>query len=240
MDELGPEARALLDAAREGLSPDPAAIRRVHGRIHAAASGAAVGTALGAKLGVAGLIAAIAIGAAFYLQRGPVSSPVPSPAAPPSVERARPPARAEGPERAVGHAAAPTAVSDEDLITIEPATAPVRRRDPRGPTSVSPRSPRDAAPAPGAPRVIELGREVALIDLAMAALRRSDAAAALRAMQEYAAEAGDAGQLRQDAAAIEIEALCKLGDPGARDKRAAFDARFPHSAQRARLEAACR
>jgi len=44
---LGPEARALLDAAREGLSPDPAAVRRVHARIHVAAGGAAAGTALG-------------------------------------------------------------------------------------------------------------------------------------------------------------------------------------------------
>ena len=97
-----------------------------------------------------------------------------------------------------------------------------------------------ARAAPAARAAIELGREVELIDLAMAALRRNDAAGALRVMQEYAAEAGERGQLGQDAAAIEIEALCKLGDPAARAKRAAFDARFPHSAQRVRLAAACR
>jgi len=259
MDELGPEARALLDAAREGLSPDPAAIRRVHGRIHAAAAGAAVGTALGVKLGIklglAGAIAALAIGGAVYLRRAPAAPP----ASLPSIELAGP---IERPERAAAHEAAPP--SDEDLITIEPPSDPIRRGDPSG-ARTAPATPRiapapavaaphaatrspaatssgAAAPASGAakPAGIELSREVALVDLAMAALRRDDAAAALRVMQEYAAEAGDTGQLGQDAAAIEIEALCKLGDPGARDKRTAFDARFPHSAQRARLEAACR
>jgi hypothetical protein len=74
----------------------------------------------------------------------------------------------------------------------------------------------------------------------MAALRRGDPDAALRVVQEYAAEAAGGGQLNEDAAAIEIEALCKLGDPAARARRAAFDARFPRSAQRSRLEATCR
>ena len=254
MDELGPEARALLDAARQGLSPDPAAIRRVHGRIQAAASGAAVGTALGVKLGIVGLIAAVAFGAGVLLRRSP------APASPPSIELASPPEHAE---RSAVHEAAPP--SDEALITIETpppgatravdaspqrahaaagastsapgTTAPAAATSARGATGM----PAARTPPRTAPGVaIELGREVALIDLAMAALRRDDAAGALRTMQEYAAEAGDAGQLRQDAAAIEIEALCKLGDPAARRKRAAFDARFPHSAQRARLEAACR
>jgi hypothetical protein len=250
MDELGPEARALLDAAREGLSPDPAAIRRVHGRIQAAASGAVAGTALAVKLGVVGLIAAVAIGAGVMLRRSP------APASPPSIELASLPEHAE---RSAVHEAAPP--SDEALITIETpppgATRPGDASPPRAhatagaPTSAPGTTASGAAsPARGATGVpaartpsrtpIELGREVALIDLAMAALRRDDAAGALRTMQQYVAEAGDAGQLRQDAAAIEIEALCKLGDPAARHQRAAFDARFPHSAQRARLEAACR
>jgi hypothetical protein len=279
MDELGPESRALLDAAREGLSPDPAAIHRVHGRIHAAAAGAPVGTGVGIKLGIAGVVATVAIVGGFYLRH---AAPAPS-AAMPSIELARP---VERPERAAADKATPS--SDEDLITIESPSGPIRRGDSnRGSTAhgapaplrVAPAAPgaalshataddshrttaipsrhavaigdshhagaaQPAASSPreaaGAPTGIELSREVALIDLAMSALRRDDAAAALRVVQEYAAEAGEGGQLRQDAAAIEIEALCKLGDSGARDKRTAFDARFPHSAQRARLEAACR
>ena len=73
----------------------------------------------------------------------------------------------------------------------------------------------------------------------MAALRRGDPGAALRGMQDYAREARGGGQLAEDATAIEVEALCKLGDPAAPDRRAAFDARFPRSAQQARLAAAC-
>jgi len=248
MHELGPEARALLDAARAGLSPDPAAVQRVHARIHAATAGAAAGTALGVKLGLVGLVAAIAIGGGAYVARGP-ASPTPAPA--PDLALVSP---VEQPQRA---AAREAQVSDDDLITIETAAASRSDVDEsrRARASAASRidapaakasSPAGSAHARTTAREvagragIELGREVELIDAAMAALRRGDAAGALRVMQEYAAEAGDAGQLRQDAAAIEIEALCKLRDPAVRDKRAAFDARFLHSAQRARLEAACR
>ena len=284
MDELGPEARALLDAARAGLSPDPAAVQRVHARIHAATASAAAGTALGVKLGLVGLVAAIAIGGGAYVARGP-ASPTPAPA--PDLALASP---VEPPQRA---AAREAQVSDDDLITIEtpridrshsgeprdPGAPAAGRVDAPRPNAATVSSPPGSAPAapvaaassaagatppltragasrePGAVRAagtsgtareaagragIELGREVELIDAAMAALRHGDAAGALRAMQEYAAEAGDAGQLRQDAAAIEVEALCKLRDPAASDKRDAFDVRFPHSAQRARLAAACR
>lgn len=282
LHELGPEARALLDAARAGLSPDPAAVQRVHARIHAATAGAAAGTALGVKLGLLGLVATVVIGGGAYVARGP-ASPTPAPAL--DLALASP---AEQPQRA---AAREAALADEDLITIEtPATisdhsgeprdphtpiagridslpptaarapaaghvdspsstavrAPIAGRgDSHRPTAATASSPvagsRPQATLPAAGRTgIELGREVELIDAAMVALRRGDAAGALRAMQEYAAEAGEAGQLGQDAAAIEIEALCKLRDPAASGKLAAFDARFQHSAQRARLAAACR
>ena len=111
--------------------------------------------------------------------------------------------------------------------------------------AVAPAAPEPAPAAPGAVPAtgpaagISLGREVELIDRAMAALRRGDPGAALRGMQDYAREAGGGGQLAEDAAAIEVEALCKLGDPAAADRRARFDTRFPRSAQRARLAAAC-
>jgi len=273
MDELGPESRALLDAARDGLSPDPAAIRRVHGRIHAAAAGSTVGTALGIKLGIAGLIAVLAIAGGIYLRRAPAASP----AASPSVELARAVERPERESIRRGDSPAPLRVATADPGAAPPhaavagahsaaagATPRAEAGDPHRPAGDATSSRTTAAGShraafdAAAPRAsgatgdaqrtgvaaptaaIELGREVALIDLAMSALRRDDAAAALRVVEEYAAEAGEGGQLRQDAAAIEIEALCKLGDPRARDRRTAFDARFPHSVQRARLEAACR
>jgi hypothetical protein len=256
-DGLGPEARALLDAAREGLSPDPAAVRRVHARIHAATGvAAAAGTALGVKLGLIALIAAgVIAGAAAYSRRGPIAVPPPTPPLA-SLELADPP---EQPQRAAVHDAVPPPrsprSSDEKPIALEPVQrAPVRRAPPRpasGPKpAIAPAAPGvapaaapvatpAAGPVAGPVAGIALGREVELIDQAMAALRRGDPSAALRGMQNYAREAGGGGQLAEDAAAIEVEALCKLGDPAAPDRRAAFDARFPRSAQRARLAAAC-
>ncbi len=248
---LGPEARALLDAAREGLSPDPAAVRRVHARIHVATGGAAAaGTALGVKLALLALVAAgVVAGAGAYGRRGPTAVPLPA------IELANPPER---PLEATALEAPPPPGDDEALIALEPVPrAPARRTAPHpapGPKPVAPAAstatpsagpgaPLGAQPGaqigaqPGAP--IELGREVELVDQAMAALRRGDPRAALRVMQDYAREAAGGGQLAEDAAAIEVEALCKLGEPAAGDRRARFDARFPRSAQRARLATAC-
>ena len=229
---LGPQARALLDAARDGLSPDPAAVRRVHARIHVATGGAAAGgTALGLKLGLVALVIGAAVGVGVYVQRSPAAG--------------APPARsADRPGQAVAQTASPPTAaprpSDEDLITIEPLPrAPTRRTAPRQ-AGMGSRPPAAAAAPAGDAPPIALGREVELIDLAMAALRRGDAEAALHVIQAYAGETAGKGQLAEDAAAIEVEALCKLGDPASRTMRAQFDARFPRSAQRSRLEAACR
>ena len=250
-EALSAQARSLLDAAREGLSPDAAAVRRVYARIQVATAGAAAGTAIGVKLGLAALIIAAVAAGAIVFTRSPRHRPpaTTAPTTAPTTALASPPGR---PQQAVAHEVPPPA-SDEDLIVIEPVAAPVRRTAhgsaaPRpapapptpsmqsGPSRASVAAASPAAPGPG----IALGREVALIDLARAALHRGDPDAALRVVQEYAAEAADRGQLAQDAAAIEVEALCKLGDPTARERRTAFEARFPGSAQRVRLEATCR
>lgn len=230
---LGPEARALLDAAREGLSPDPAAVRRVHARVHVATGGAAAGAALGVKLGLIALVAiGVAAGTGAY-RRGPTA------VAPPAIELANP---TEQPQQAAVHEPAlPPASVDEAQIVLEPVPrAPIRRIAPRPEPGPKPSVavPGGGAPASGAG--IALGREVELIDQAMAALRRGDPGGALRVVHDYAREAGAGGQLAEDAAAIEVEALCTLGDPAARDRRVQFDARFPRSAQQARLAAACR
>lgn len=102
-----------------------------------------------------------------------------------------------------------------------------------------------AAPSPAArarlamPRAIDLAREVALIDRAMAALRSGAPHAALAAIRTHALETRGAGQLAEDAAAIEIEAMCQLHDRRVAARLDAFDARFPRSAQRSRLTSSC-
>jgi len=241
---LGSDARALIDAARAGLSPDAAAVRRVHAGVRGAVtSGGLAGTALAAKLGIVAIAVTIAAGAALYARRSS------APGAPIAV-----PTRAPEPPAPVARSLAPrpspSDAVDPDLITIEAPAAPAPGRKPplrRAPVAAPARSPATASTAAAmsrsAPRSaapIELGREVELVDRAMAALRRGDPDEALRVVRVYAAEAGDRGQLTQDADAIAVEALCRLRDPGAGDRLAQFAARFPRSAQRARLAAVCR
>ncbi|MEO7096862.1 MAG: hypothetical protein ABI175_26625, partial [Polyangiales bacterium] len=67
-EQLGSAARALLDAAREGLGPDAAAIGRVRAKV-AASAGAGAGTAIAIKLGLFGVVAALAVGAGLYTSR---------------------------------------------------------------------------------------------------------------------------------------------------------------------------
>ncbi|HEU4727199.1 MAG TPA: hypothetical protein VFT22_04905 [Kofleriaceae bacterium] len=321
-DQLGPEARALLDAARHGISPDAAAVRRVRAGIEVriaagggaagGAAGAGTGAGVSAKLAVTALaalatLALVATGAWWIARRGGVA------AVPPHAEAA-------GPRGAPVHATRPEApppTSDDARIAVEAPVAageepapsgssaakggaraaspgspapprastaapgaraaspgsPVPPRastPPPGVRAASPGSPvppvaRSASPAPAAtppvastvrppPRgapgrpvasapahaAIDLSREVELLDLAMTALRQGDARGALRAVQRHAAETSGRGQLAEDAAAIEVEALCRLRDPAAGARLQAFDARFPGSAQRARLTERCR
>jgi hypothetical protein len=83
-----------------------------------------------------------------------------------------------------------------------------------------------------------LGREVELIDRAAAAEREGRPDDALEAIRVFQREIGDRGQLAEEAAAIEIEVTCRRHG-AATDQLAAFDRRWPSSAQRARLAAAC-
>ena len=155
-----------------------------------------------------------------------------------------------------------TSPADEAVRAVPAVRAPRDAASPPG-RQVPARSSRDAASPPdrevparaaipgihgrgtaaerGAalPRGVDLAREVELLDTAMAALRGGDAAAALLAVQRHAAETAGRGQLAEDAAAIEIEALCRLHDPTTSAKLEAFDARFPRSAQRSRLTSVC-
>jgi hypothetical protein len=260
--ELGPEARALLDAAREGLGPDAAAIQRMRAKIDASIAGGAGAAGAGAgslavKLGVVAVIAALAVGAIGVIVAGrrgeeAIEPRIELPAARveasariPSREAAAPAARAEAP---AGEGDAEPEIEMAPLIRDQPAQ-PVQ--PPRAASAGEPPQPGRAlapapaptsapvAPAPAAPRRADLAREVALVDQAMAALRRGEPAAALGAVRVHAAETAGAGQLAEDAAAIEIEALCRLHDPAAGAKLAAFDARWPQSAQRSRLTARC-
>jgi len=244
--ELGPQARALLDAAREGLGPDAAAIHRMRAAIDAAldasiaaggatgagaSAGAGTGTGtLAVKLGVFAAVAAIAVAVvAVVASRGEeaIEPRVELPAVRPEVATKAPSPEAAAPARPEPE------IEMAPLVRAGEVKPPPRAAEP-------PRTERAAAPAPApAPRRADLAREVTLVDQAMAALRGGNPSAALAAVRVHLAETGGAGQLAEDAAAIEIEALCRLHDPHVGAKLAAFDARWPASAQRSRLTTKC-
>jgi len=201
IDGLSDSTRALLDAARQGLAPDAAAVVRVRAKVAATTGGLLAG--VGAKLLVMAVLAGI--GGAVIATRG--------------------------------HAE----ISTPTVTMPEPATAEVAQ-------VATARV--EAPPAPVAQRKVapvlvvvehhaDLAREVALIDAAMTALK-GDPMQALATIQIYDTETAGRGQLAEDAAAIAIEARCVLHEPDAAAKLAGFDARWPTSAQRARLTEACK
>lgn len=100
------------------------------------------------------------------------------------------------------------------------------------------------SPAPAARRAVEpstasLAREVELIDTAMDALRSGAPTQALATLTTFERETLGRAQLAEDAAAIDLEARCSLGQDVS-SRLAAFDAKWPSSAQRTRISGACR
>ncbi|MEJ7599349.1 MAG: hypothetical protein WKG01_15690 [Kofleriaceae bacterium] len=230
--ELGPDSRALLDAAREGLSPDAAAIARVRSKVGlavgAGAAGTAAGLTLAGKLGILAVVAAIATGGYLEATRDPDPAPRATVATSPAVERPAAPTRAVEPPARAREAPAPS---------LAPAKPVVKPRA-KSTTDVA-RAPARIEPKPIKLPNIDLAREVELVDRAMASLRRGDPRDALAAVRTHATETHGSGQLAEDAAAIEIEALCKLSDASVTPKLASFESRWPHSAQRSRLTTSC-
>ena len=237
---MSPEARALLEAAREGLSPSPAAIHRIRAKVGASAAAAgAGGTALALKLGLLSVVAVVAIGAGVYAtRRGPepvvprlelAAAPAPEPARLAVHEGAPPPALVVAPEAVSPAVPASPAV----VVASEHHDHAAIAHPPIAATTDGNAAPRPTRSA------VDLAREVELVDTAMTALKGGDPRAALAAVHQHASETRGQGQLAEDAAAIEVEALCRLHDPSTNAKLEAFDARFPKSAQRSRLSNRC-
>jgi hypothetical protein len=248
IDRLGPESRALVDAARDGLGPDDVAVRRMRGRISAAVAGgaavgglaatahAAAGTTTTASSVVAGsivtklaVVAVVAAGAAVgthaVLQHRAAPSPEHVVAVPARVEHARPIAPPPAPV-----VVAPTLV---EPIVIDPPPPPA-------PTRVQHRVPVAAvAPVPevAAP---SLARETELVDVALADVSHNRFADALAAIARYRDVTTGHGQLAEDADAIEIEALCRLDDARSSAAFDAFTSQWPHAHEIDRLTAICR
>lgn len=226
---LGPTSRALLSAARDGLGPDDATAARVRAKVAAAiAGGAVLGVASGdaaAKIATGsstGATAAVTTTGALKLKLALAVLALAGTGTAVTAIVARDASPAAAPQLA---APATAPISDEPaarvhVTTLEAAPAPA------------------PAPATTASHDISLTREVALIDRAMAHLRVGDYASAVDAIHLYDHETAGRGQLAEDAAAIEIESRCRLHQNVA-TLLDAFDTRWPSSAQRTRLTAAC-
>jgi hypothetical protein len=225
---MTPTTRVLIAAARAGLDPDPGAAARVRAKLDLALGAPAAAAVVPAAAAPAGgfalkLLVALAIGAgagvlAVPRQTAPATA-VPAPMFDDVIATDVPHAR-------VIVSATESAAPAPAWATAAPAPA----------SHAQPIVHRAAAAAPTGE--ISLAREVQLIDQAMASLRAGQPAAALTAIATYHREAAERGQLAEEAAAIDIEASCKLHlDTG--DKLASFDQTWPSSAQRSRLTAAC-
>lgn len=216
-------SRQLLAAAREGLAPDPAIAARVKARVTAAVAGAtavatpsmvatpsAVGSgSLIAKLGAALLIVGIVATTAVVLHERRLDAPRLALTSGDDIDEPRATER--------------IAAQDE-----APAREPVHARQ-------------VAAVDKAAIEIVEpasLSREVELIDRAMASLRAGSAAAALQSLKTFERETQGQGQMAEEAAAIELESRCVLRED-VTARLAAFDRKWPSSAQRVRITTAC-
>lgn len=158
------------------------------------------------------------------------SSPI-APGAAPVVPLTRAPRVASAP---VG--AAPAHVARAGTADVAALARPTLASAALG--SAEPASPSRVVTA--ATPAASLARETELVDLATRALRANDLATLHNTLQLYVSEAGRTGQLAEEIAAIEIEALCRANDPTAPQRLAAFDARWPRAGQRHRLTDACK
>jgi hypothetical protein len=232
-------SRSLLAAARDGLAPDAATTARVRARVASAVAPAAAGTAATAgttgTAGTAGTAAASSAAssallklAAFAVVAGVVMTGF-------VVGRG---SRADAPTLSLR-----MYDTDEPTARIAPMASresalPRARHRIAGPGPASDGT-NSANEATDALEPASLGREVELIDNAMASLRSGSPSRALATLVTFDRETLGHAQLAEDAAAIELEARCALREDVSA-KLAAFDTKWPRSAQRARISAACR
>lgn len=223
-------SRSLLSAAREGLAPDAAIAARVRAKVAASVGAAPAATqAAPSAAPAAGSSATLLKLGAALLAVGVVatgivvSAPARSPEAPyVAVTQEHDEVREDVKLAAHGETVpAPSRIAAPRVVmnAPDPPVAPVltSRVEPE-PTSLS--------------------REVELIDLAMVSLRKNAPLAAIEAIRVFDRETLGKGQMAEDAAAIEIEARCKL-DQDVTDALARFDRKWPSSAQRERIQTAC-
>ena len=227
MNELSPQARAILEEGRAGDEPTEADKQRLRLKVAAALAeeppageGPVVGLRWrrGRGVAVALLVGGCAALGLWRWQSAPsVSAPPPAtPAAPVGLSPA-----------ALAPAAAP--VAEPQPPAAEPDVTP------------PPRPPRHALLAASARRVEtdSLAEELRLLREAEAARRSGSPALALERVREHARRFPE-GMLRAEREAAEVLVLCELGQVSEASQRAAlFEQRYPDSPLRRALHVSC-
>ena len=225
MNELGPEARELIELAAPHDGPRPGDRERVRRRVALAiGASSAIGVTTAASTATAKVVTgssivgwlvvgagvglSVAVPAALLAEspREPVAAVV-APAAPASMAR-----------RSV--AAAPPVHTSEPAVVEAPPEPPVRA-------------------VPSAPPADSLARESALLSRAQRELAAGAPERALATLREHQ-ERFPGGALSPERDAARVVALCASGNRAAgRAARAAFLARHPSSPVAPRVRAAC-
>jgi hypothetical protein len=220
---MSPESRAFLERVRDAEEPDADAERRVLAAVRVAvAAGAAATAADTARPPVIGAVAPFKLGVfgVWLLAGGLIVLPAPAPREP---HATRTPASAKP---------APSA----GPVAVERSSAPAA--DEPGALAVSPESPASRAKPRSRGRApSSLREELELLARVQAALRRGDAATALRELDEHRTLDE---QLKGERQAARVLALCSLGRRAeGRRVRAELMQREPTSPHRSALERAC-
>jgi len=236
MTELTPEAQNLVDAARGGDDPSPAARARVRAALLAQIGAAPRPTS--PRAGHTGLIVGVAtvatigivVGAWLMLRdRNPAPPPAPSIAAP-------------APAPVITSLPPEPAPSPSPPPPPSPSPSPSPPPPPPPSPSPSPSPPRRPSPPPAsasAPTADSIRAERALLAAANAALRDGDPAAALATLATHASRFPH-GVLVEERNATRVLALCAAGRTAdAEAARTDFLARWPRSVHAARVRTAC-
>jgi hypothetical protein len=256
MSELGPQAKALLDAALDGDEPTPEERARVRTAIAAnlAVGAAAVGqSAAAAKTAAAGavgagsaaagtgtavgiaakavlsltLVSAVGAGTTLYVRSSSSHREARPPTVPSFVQTASPGGRSLPPEVAAPVAA--PAMATTSLESSKPSAKPL----------ASAAAPPSVVHAHTRSTSSDVEAEVLLIGEAHRALQSGNASGALVMLDEHARRY-PAGALGEERDAARIAALCALGRVAeGRDAADRFLREFPSSPLAARVRTSC-
>ena len=245
MNDLGPEARSILEAARGAEAPTRADRQRIKhavllrvatlGAVSTTAGGA-VAMSLATKVTVAALTVAVLGGGSASLLAWKAHTPP----APVASARTTPRTSRVSPARPVAAPEAPTVVEEPSPKPVLPEMRrrEVARSEARPAETVSvPVT--EVTPAP-VPALNSLDPELAVLRQAQEDLRAGLPAQALRRLAEYDRRFGK-GALDQERRAIEAIALCQVHPgPAAQAKAERFLRVVPESPLAERVRSACK